>query len=179
MVQKKELFHKIDICLPETPLKKGSSNCTNNKARINEKNTVSNDSLKNCITSCFLNDPIAFRIPTSFALFSERAVLRFIKLIQASNKTKTPMIPNIQTYWMAPPVFTPFLNSEYKCQRLIGCRNRAGFFWASLGFTFFSFASLILAETVLKSALSFSSTNKVKAFGLQGSSMVLIQSVPL
>ena len=37
-------------------------------------------------------------MPTSLARFSDRAVLKFMKLMQASNKTNTLMRPNSQTY---------------------------------------------------------------------------------
>src|SRR5437762_13944524 len=96
--QKNTLFQATDTCLPDTLLKNGSSRITNNKDNAKEKTTVNNDSLKNCRMICFQSEPIVFRIPTSFARFSLRAVLRFMKLIQASNKTNTPIIPNIQTY---------------------------------------------------------------------------------
>src|SRR5688500_2172503 len=66
---------------------------------------------------------MVLRIPTSLALFSEFAVVKFIKLIQASNNMKRPIIPNIHTYSMRPPVYTPLLNSEYKCHLSIECRK--------------------------------------------------------
>ena len=43
---------------------------------------------------CHLNDPTVLRIPNSLALFSFIAVLRFIKLIQASSNTKMPIMLN-------------------------------------------------------------------------------------
>ena len=43
------------------------------------------DSKKNCRISCLLPEPSVFLTPTSFALFSERAVERFMKLTQAIN----------------------------------------------------------------------------------------------
>ena len=69
---------------------------------------INNDSLKNCLISCFLSEPTALRTPTSFALFSERAVLRFMKLMQAISNTTSPRMPNIRTYFIKPPVFFPF-----------------------------------------------------------------------
>ncbi len=65
--------------------------------------------------SWLLNDPMAFLMPTSLARFSERAVVRFMKLMQASSNTKQPMMPNNHTYVMRPPTFLPFLKSSYKC----------------------------------------------------------------
>ena len=50
------------------------------------------DSPKNCLTSCDLSAPTTFRKPTSFALFSSRAVDRFMKLMQAIVKIKTAII---------------------------------------------------------------------------------------
>ena len=64
--------------------------------------TTNSDSLKNWLISCERTDPTALRIPTSLARFSERAVLKFIKLMQANNSTKTPMMVNSQTYWIRP-----------------------------------------------------------------------------
>ena len=43
--------------------------------------------------SWILSEPSVLRIPTSLARFSLRAVERFMKLMQASNKMKTPMSP--------------------------------------------------------------------------------------
>src|SRR6185437_33673 len=126
MSQKKGWLHKIDICLSATWLKNGSESQTTTIDTINANATVRNDSLKNCMMSCFPKDPTVLRMPTSFARFSLFAVLKFMKFIQASKSTNKPMMPNIQTYCIPPPVFTPFLNSEYKCHLLIGCKNKAG-----------------------------------------------------
>src|SRR5580658_7203646 len=131
------------------------------------------------MTSCRRSDPSVFRIPTSRARFSLCAVLRFIKLIHANSNTKTPIVPNIQTYWIAPPTFTPFLNSEYKCQRLIGNRKTAGFFAARCALTCFSLESLITSDTRAKSVLSASSTYVETKLGLHGSSIVRSQVAPL
>ena len=87
---------------------------------------INNDSQKNWLINWFRKEPTAFRMPISFALFSLRAVLRFIKLMQASSSTNIPIIPNSHTYSIAPPVLIPFLNSEYKCHLLIGCRKITG-----------------------------------------------------
>src|ERR1700753_3083025 len=120
MIQNAGLDHGMDICLSATRLNDDSASCT----RINEnaKATVdtNNDSLKNWLMSCFRNEPNVLRIPTSLARFSERAVLRFMKLIQASSNTNVPMMPNIHTNSIFPPTITPFLNSEYRCHLLIG-----------------------------------------------------------
>src|SRR5687768_18368289 len=59
------------------------------QAKTNERITTRKDSMKNWYTNCFRIEPIVLRIPTSFALFSDRAVLRFIKLMQASSNTRS------------------------------------------------------------------------------------------
>lgn len=51
---------------------------------LNAINATSMDSLKNWPMSCGLREPMAFRMPTSFARFSLLAVLRFMKLIQGA-----------------------------------------------------------------------------------------------
>src|ERR1044072_6523546 len=131
--QKKELLHNVDICLSATWLKNGSESQTITIDKINANATVRIDSLKNCMMSCFLKEPTVLRMPTSFARFSLFAVLKFMKFMQASNSTNKPIMPNIQTYCIPPPVFTPFLNSEYKCHLLIGCKNKADSFFCSCG----------------------------------------------
>jgi len=124
---------------------------------------VTSDSLKNWLINCPRNEPMALRMPTSLARFSLRAVLRFIKLIQASNKTKPPTREKIHTYCMAPPELTPSLNSEYKCHLLIGCKSICGFSsFAVCGSIFLSFTSLIFADTLAISAWSASCTNSWK-----------------
>ena len=72
-------------------------------------------------------EPIDFRMPTSFARFSERAVLKFMKLMQANNNTNTPMMPNNHTNSMRPPTFLPSLKEEYKRHFAIGCKNSKTF----------------------------------------------------
>src|SRR5687767_4651495 len=89
----------------------------------NAKNTTSNDSLKNCHINCPRTEPIAFRTPTSFERFSERAVLKFIKFMHASNKTKQPIIENNQTDSILPPAFPVLSQSANRCQRLMGFKN--------------------------------------------------------
>ena len=75
----------------------------------NDKRT---DSPKNCQTKAFFLAPTTFRTPTSFALFSLRAVLKFIKLIQAITKTIMAMMANKRILSISPPISTPFSNSE-------------------------------------------------------------------
>src|SRR4051794_20892417 len=106
--------------LSESSLNQGRDKNMSRKESIKARNTTKNDSLKNCWINCLFRDPIDLRTPTSLALFSERAVLKFVKLMQAKSSTNIPTIPKSQTKVMRPPDGSPFLNSEYKCQSFIG-----------------------------------------------------------
>src|SRR5688572_30375575 len=70
--------------LPNT----GKSTCTSNNASRNENTDKSNASPRNWRTNCFFSAPKTLRMPTSAARLAERAVARFIKLIQAISKIK-------------------------------------------------------------------------------------------
>ena len=63
--------------------------------------------------SCFLPEPNVFRTPTSFALFSERAVEKFMKFTQAISNMIKATIVNSRTYSIMPPASFPFLKSLY------------------------------------------------------------------
>src|SRR5690348_918788 len=97
------------IAFCEIVLNQGRAADTINKAKPNEMTTTRYDSAKNCAMSCLRPDPRVLRTPTSLALFSERAVLRFMKLIQASNNTNTPIEPMNQTSWIGPFCKVPSL----------------------------------------------------------------------
>ena len=56
-----------------------------------EKMIIIKDSVKNCTINCLREEPNVFLTPTSFPLFRAYAVLRFIKLIHASNRRKIPI----------------------------------------------------------------------------------------
>ena len=130
-------------------LKEGRKTATKINAKTKAKKAMSRDSLKNCPMSCFRLEPMALRTPTSLARFSERAVLKFIKLMQAITKMNRPKMPNSRTYLMNPPVFFPFSNSPNKRHFDIGCRKTAGLmaFCINLSsLTWFSTTSLILAS---------------------------------
>ncbi len=88
-----------------------------------EKKLRSTDSPRNWVISPPLLAPTTFRMPTSFALFSLRAVLRFIKLIQAISRIKAAMMAESFTNSILPPSSTAPLKLEYKRQRLIGYKN--------------------------------------------------------
>ena len=92
-------------------LKAGKTNSTIIKANAKAINEITKDSLKNCPINSPRPEPMALRTPTSFALFSERAVLKFMKLMQAINKTMSPKMPKSFTYLIKPPVFMPSENS--------------------------------------------------------------------
>src|SRR6478735_9461708 len=108
------------IFLSDSSLNQESDNTISNNESINDRKTTKNDSLKNCCINWLFKEPTDFRMPTSLARFSERAVLKFIKLMQANSSTKIPTIPKSHTNVMRPPSGRPFLNSEYKCQSFIG-----------------------------------------------------------
>src|SRR5215213_6674408 len=101
-------------------LKEGSTKKTANMEKRKAITASMIDSKKNCVTNCFLSEPSVFRTPTSLALFSERAVERFIKLTQAIIKITKAMIPNNRTYLIIPPTFLPSLKSLNKRHLLIG-----------------------------------------------------------
>src|SRR3989337_2663526 len=112
MIQKYGSAQGKLIRLSATELKYGSIKNTSSTEKIKANAAINMDSLKNWVTNCFRTEPIAFRIPTSLARFSERAVLKFMKLIQASINTKAPMVAKSQTLSIRPPVLNPFLKSE-------------------------------------------------------------------
>src|SRR5690349_13453294 len=74
--------------------------------------TMRKDSLRNWNTSCHLADPTDLRTPTSRALLSDLAVLRFTKLIHASSNTNKPTAPNSHTIVIRPAAGLPSRNSE-------------------------------------------------------------------
>ena len=107
-------------CLCTSELNAGISRKTKIIENTNAMSARIIDSKKNCTISCFLSDPNVLRMPTSLALFSERAVERFMKLTQAINNMMMAIMVNILTYSIMPPIFLPSLKSLYKCHLLIG-----------------------------------------------------------
>ncbi len=79
---------------------------------INAKMVTRSDSLKNWRISWPRTEPIAFRMPTSLARFSDRAVDKFIKLMQARISTKMPMMAYSRTNLILPPTLIPPSKSE-------------------------------------------------------------------
>ena len=74
--------------MPETERNRGRARSTKMRAKIQDTLLFNIDSLKNCRMILPLSAPMTFRKPTSLALFAERAVERFMKLIQAMIRTK-------------------------------------------------------------------------------------------
>src|SRR6185437_11424276 len=71
-----------------------------------------------------LSAPTTLRMPTSRARFSLRAVLRFIKLIQAMSRINAAISENILMVTIRPHDTFPFWsNSEYKRHFADGCRK--------------------------------------------------------
>ncbi len=59
------------------------------------KKLIKVDSNRNCQISDFFSEPKVLRIPTSFALSTERAVDRLMKFIQAIARIKAAITLNI------------------------------------------------------------------------------------
>src|SRR5678815_3168252 len=83
-------------------LNKGRKNRASNKASIREMKHMMSDSPRNCFINDDLPAPITFLTPTSRARFSDRAVERFIKLMQAMNKMKMAIDASIYRYLIFP-----------------------------------------------------------------------------
>ena len=66
-------------------------------ARIRENILRITDSVRNWVISKDLLEPTTFRIPTSLDLVVERAVARFMKLIQAMIRIRMAITENIYT----------------------------------------------------------------------------------
>ena len=79
------MFSKIPrlISFPEISLKSGRNISITIIAIKTASILIKTDSVINCLTSCDLLEPSVFLMPTSFALFSDLAVARLIKFIQA------------------------------------------------------------------------------------------------
>jgi hypothetical protein len=115
----------MDIRLSATPLKNGSMSCTKIRESTNANIATSSDSLKNWAINWLRSEPIALRMPTSLARLSERAVVKFMKLMQASSNTKAPITPYNHTNWSASADVDAVLEFRVQCQSDIGKRNRS------------------------------------------------------
>ena len=76
------------MVFPEILLNKGIMAKASNMASMQEMKAVKVDSLRNCVIKFLRSVPNTLRTPTSLALFAERAVVRFMKLMQASKRIK-------------------------------------------------------------------------------------------
>ena len=85
------------ICrsFPASLPKEGRKTSTSTTAIKTAKKVNRIDSVKNCLTSLALFEPNTLRIPTSFERVEERAVVRFIKLIQAISKMNPAIMEKI------------------------------------------------------------------------------------
>ncbi len=63
----------------------------------------------NCLINTPRTAPTTFLTPISFARFTDRAVVRFMKLMQAISKINTAIMLNKCTYSMRPPSILPSL----------------------------------------------------------------------
>src|SRR5204862_1535714 len=70
----------------------------NTKAIIVEITLYNIASERNWFISCFFSEPNTLRMPTSFALFTDCAVDKFIKFTQASTMMKNAITEKIYTY---------------------------------------------------------------------------------
>jgi hypothetical protein len=84
--------------LLEMSLKKGITIQAIITATIIENSAINVDSVRNCWIRVLFSVPSTFRMPTSFARFAERAVDKFMKLIQAINKIKIAATEKMYTY---------------------------------------------------------------------------------
>ena len=92
------LIKSSSICLEARVLNTGKNKYTKRSAKHIAANDKMIDSPKNCPIISILEAPTTFRIPTSLALFMERAVERFMKLIHAIKRMITAIIENRYTY---------------------------------------------------------------------------------
>src|SRR4030095_16253954 len=97
-----------------TSLKTGSTRYAMMMASTSEKTAISVDSVRNWNMRNFLSVPSTLRIPTSLARLAERAVVRFMKLMQAINRINKATAEKIYTYWILPLGLSSKERSEYK-----------------------------------------------------------------
>ena len=82
-------------CLPAIWLKSGNNSHASPTANTVDVSVTNNDSVKNCATRYLRADPSTLRTPTSFALFDDRAVKRFMKFTQAISRINMAIIENM------------------------------------------------------------------------------------
>ena len=138
-----------DKGLPVRALNLGRNNSTITRARVRAIAEIRIDSPRNCFMSWKRLAPTTFRNPTSLVRWTDRAVARFIKLIQAVMRIKNAMSVKKTTYWMSPSLFSN-LNSECKCIAGNGCKKNFILLCAASG--------LFFSNKCLNSVFIFSDT---------------------
>src|SRR5688500_14271680 len=93
------------------------------KARIKAIKLINTDSPINCLIKECFSAPRTFLMPTSEERFDERAVDKFIKLIQASRRANKAMEPKIYNEARLPTAEMLLFNPEYRCISFTGMRN--------------------------------------------------------
>src|SRR5258708_14468869 len=93
-LKKEARFNDFDARL----LNAGKDNATMIIAIMDANNVYNNASARNCPINCFRSEPNTFLIPTSFALFADCAVAKFIKLTQASSMINNAIAEKLYTY---------------------------------------------------------------------------------
>ncbi len=91
------LWKSILNSLPESWLNRGSAKKAMPMASSKAMKANKIVSHKNCESSCFLLAPTTLRIPTSFALISDLAVVRLMKLKHAISKINSAVPANTYT----------------------------------------------------------------------------------
>src|SRR5215207_4212888 len=92
-------------------------------ARSKAITLIKTDSPINCFTKEFFSAPRTFRIPTSAERFDERAVDKFMKLIQASRRVNKAMEPRIYKEAVLPTAEILLSIPEWRCKSFKGTRN--------------------------------------------------------
>src|SRR5215204_6934267 len=103
--------------------KRGNTSDAIPNARSKAIKLSNRDSPINCfIKECF-SAPRTFLMPTSDERFDERAVDKFIKLIQASRSVNKAMEAKIYNEAILPTAEILLFNPEYRCISFTGMRN--------------------------------------------------------
>src|SRR5215211_6719843 len=108
---------------PEIYEKKGNDSKVMANARNKAIKLIKMDSPINRFTKEFFSAPRTFRMPTSVERFDERAVDKFMKLIQASRRVNKAMEPRIYKEVVLPTAEILLSIPEYRCICFKGIRN--------------------------------------------------------
>lgn len=107
---------------PEMSLNVGNNKAKNPTATIMARILIKKDSVINWVINDFFSDPNVFLTPTSLARSDDRAVDRFIKLIQAINNIKKATRPKIYKVVLFPFVLNSPSRCDVKYMSFRGCR---------------------------------------------------------